>query len=113
MFEKRLSVTDLSILVTTTLPAAQASLPAADLVPASALWAYLRVFGGVWGIAVPSAIFNSRFSASSSSISDETVRNTLGGGNAYAHVSGAYVSSLPPSLRQEVIHVYDEALRVV
>lgn len=81
--------------------------------PASALWAYLRVFGGVWGIAIPAAIFNSRFAVSSSAISDDAVRDVLGGGNAYSHVSGAYVSSLPPAVRAEVIDAYAEALRVV
>lgn len=64
-------------------------------------------------MAIPSAIFNSRFAVSSRAISDETVRETLGGGNAYSHVSGAYVSSLPEALRDEVINAYTEALKVV
>ncbi|KAL1882318.1 hypothetical protein Daus18300_000804 [Diaporthe australafricana] len=101
------------MLITTILPAAQAALPTSDAVPASALWAYLRSFGSIWGIAVPAAIFNSRFSQLSSTISDESVREALGGGNAYSHVSSSYLSSLPEAVREQVAHVYDDALRLV
>lgn len=99
--------------VSTTLPAAQAALPDSESVAASALWAYLRVFGSVWGISVPAAIFNSRFATESYRISDVAVRDALGGGNAYSHVSGSFVSSLPQALQNEVKGVYMDALRVV
>jgi hypothetical protein len=99
--------------VSTTLPAAQAVLTAADSVTASMMWAYLRIFGGIWGVAIPAAIFNSRFAVSSTSISDENVRDALGGGNAYSRVSGAFVSSLPEMTQNEVVEVYYGALRVV
>lgn len=100
-------------IVSTTLPAAQAALSDSESVAASALWAYLRVFGSVWGISVPAAIFNSRFTVESYKISDPAVRNALGGGNAYSHVSGSFVASLPRAVQDEVTGVYTDALRVV
>lgn len=84
-----------------------------ESVAASALWAYLRLFGTIWGISIPAAIFNSRFAVESYRISDATVRDTLGQGNAYAHVSGTYISSLNAVTRDEVVGVYLDALRVV
>ncbi|KAH8773782.1 hypothetical protein F5883DRAFT_628128 [Diaporthe sp. PMI_573] len=105
--------TGTGILVSTTLPAAQAALEDEDSVAASALWAYLRLFGTIWGISIPAAIFNSRFAVESYRISDATVRGTLGAGNAYSHVSGAYISSLSAVIRDEVVGVYLDALRVV
>lgn len=101
------------MLITTILPAAQAALPTSDAVPASALWAYLRSFGSIWGIAIPAAIFNSRFSHLSDTITDENVRDVLGGGNAYSHVSSTYLSSLPKDVKGRVVHVYNDALRYV
>lgn len=100
-------------IVSTTLPAAQAALSDSESVAASALWAYLRVFGSVWGISIPAAIFNSRFAVESYRISDSAVRDALGGGNAYSHVSGSFVASLPQALQNEVRGVYADALRVV
>ncbi|KAL4902608.1 major facilitator superfamily domain-containing protein [Aspergillus multicolor] len=47
------------------------ALPHADLVPATATWGYLRSFGSVWGIAISSAIFNSRFAHYLRRVSDE------------------------------------------
>lgn len=101
------------MVITTMLPAAQAALPTSDAVPASALWAYLRSFGSIWGIAIPAAIFNSRFAQLSDTITDEGARSVLGGGNAYSHVSVTYVSSLPGAAQEQVVRVYNDALRLV
>ncbi|KAI3397647.1 hypothetical protein diail_10518 [Diaporthe ilicicola] len=105
--------TGTGILVSTTLPTAQAALDDVESVTASALWAYLRLFGTIWGISIPAAIFNSRFAVESYRISDATVRSTLDQGNAYSHVSGTYISSLSAAIRDEVVGVYLDALRVV
>lgn len=73
------------ILLTTLLPAVQGALPQSDVAPASATWAYLRAFGGIWGISIPAAVFNSRFAHHVLQVTDPTVRSILGSGNAYAH----------------------------
>lgn len=64
-------------------------------------------------MSVPAAIFNSRFAVESYRISDATVREALGGGNAYSHVSGSFVASLPLTVQDEVKGIYTDALRVV
>jgi MFS family permease len=99
------------VLLSTFLPAVQAALPQSDAAVASATWGYLRTFGSVWGIAVPAAIFNSRFVYYAHGISDIDIRNSLGGGNAYAHVSSSYLRSLPDPIRQEVIGAYLATLK--
>ncbi|PYI31462.1 MFS general substrate transporter, partial [Aspergillus indologenus CBS 114.80] len=102
------------ILLTTFLPAVQGANPPKDLVPASATWAYLRAFGSIWGIAIPSAIFNSRVSYYvQSRVSDAAVRAQLEGGGAYSHVSAAYIKALPDAVRQEVVGAYTSAMRNV
>jgi Major Facilitator Superfamily len=94
------------VLLSTFLPAVQAAWPQSDSAVVSATWGYLRTFGSIWGAAVPAAIFNSRFMYYAEGISDVDIRNKLGGGNAYAHVSSSYLRSLPDSVRQEVIGAY-------
>jgi hypothetical protein len=99
------------VLLSTFLPAVQAALPQSDAAVASATWGCLRTFGSVWGIAVPTAIFNSRFVYYAQGISDIDIRNSLGGGNAYAHVSSSYLQSLPDPVRQEVVGAYLATLK--
>lgn len=87
------------ILLTTFLPAVQGALPPSDIVPASATWAYLRAFGNLWGISIPSSIFNSRFSHHVQGVTNEAVRQALGSGDAYAHVSSKYIRGLSEPTR--------------
>lgn len=101
------------MLINTTLPAAQAALSPADALPAAAFWAYIRAFGNVWGVAIPAAIFNSRFAYYAGGISYKGVRESLGGGNAYAHISSTYILSLPPEVQGEVVRAYLRSLKVV
>ncbi|EAW20261.1 putative MFS transporter [Aspergillus fischeri NRRL 181] len=101
------------ILLTTFLPAVQGALPQSDVAPASTTWAYLRAFGSIWGIAIPAAIFNSRFAYHARAVSDEGIRRALSGGNAYAHVSNRYISGLPQETRDEVVGAYLAALKNV
>lgn len=101
------------VLLTTFLPAVQGALPQSDVAPASATWAYLRAFGSIWGIAIPAAVFNSRFAHHVHSVRDEGVRSALGGGNAYAHVSSRYISALPEQTRNEVVAAYLGAMKNV
>ncbi|KNG87362.1 macrolide phosphotransferase k [Aspergillus nomiae NRRL 13137] len=50
-------------IVISTLPAAQASLAETDVAASTATWAFFRMFGSVWGVAIPAAIFNNQFAA--------------------------------------------------
>ncbi|PYI32191.1 MFS general substrate transporter [Aspergillus indologenus CBS 114.80] len=95
------------------LPAVQAGLEEKDTATSTALWAFVRSFGIIWGLSVPAAIFNNQFDKYASSISDSSVRNMLSGGNAYSYASSATISALPAQVRSETIDVYSRSLRVV
>jgi MFS family permease len=102
------------ILMSTLVPAVQAGLSEVDAGVGTATWGFLRANGGIWGVAIPGAIFNSQFQRYlEERIHEQNVVATLGKGSAYAHVSGSYIQKLPPMLRQEVIGVYVDALQVV
>lgn len=102
------------LLMSTLLPAAQADLPEKDVAVATATWGFLRSYGGIWGVAIPGAIFNSQFQHFlHKRVTDPTILAELGQGSAYASVSGTYVRGLSDTIRQEVISVYGDALQVV
>jgi hypothetical protein len=105
------------LVLSTLLPAVQACLRDADTAPATAAWAFLRSFGIVWGVAVPSAIFNAQASklVGEGLISDPSIAATLGtGGGAYEHATAEWVRSLAEgSLRNSVIKLYEKSLSIV
>ena len=103
----------LGFIMTTVLPSIQASLPESDVATATGTFAFLRSFGFVWGITIPSVIFNGRFDSLKSQISDETVRNDLSDGRAYGYASGDYIKKLPRDVRREVLSVYSNSLHTV
>ena len=100
-------------ILTTILPAVQAGLPQQDVAVATGAWGFFRAYGGIWGIAIPAAIFNSRFSALLSGVSDPTVAQELGAGHGYSHVSRAYITALPTGIREEVVGAYLGSLKLV
>ncbi|GFF96212.1 uncharacterized MFS-type transporter C1399.02 [Aspergillus udagawae] len=95
------------------LPAVQAGLEEKDTATSTALWAFVRSFGIIWGLSVPAAIFNNQFDKFASSISDSSVRDMLTGGKAYSYASSATINALPAQVRAETIDVYSRSLRVV
>ncbi|GLB11618.1 hypothetical protein AtubIFM57258_008488 [Aspergillus tubingensis] len=102
------------MIMSTLLPAVQAPLQDTQVAPATATWGFLRAYGGVWGVAIPGAIFNSQIQTNlSKRVSDPDVRRTLGSGSAYSHVSSSYIRSLPADVRDDVVSVYVDALRIV
>ncbi|KAI2701364.1 hypothetical protein CBS147332_7966 [Penicillium roqueforti] len=103
----------LGMLLTTILPAVQVGLEEKDVGLATATWAFVRSYGAIWGISIPAAIFNTQFGRLSSRISDSSVAAQLGGGEAYSHVSANFIRSLEPQVRDEVISVYSDTLKLV
>ncbi|KNG84700.1 Major Facilitator Superfamily protein [Aspergillus nomiae NRRL 13137] len=103
----------LGLLLTTTLAAVQVPLEEKDVGLATATWAFIRSYGAIWGISIPAAIFNTQFGRLSSRISDPAVAAQLAGGEAYSHVSATYIKSLEPQVRDEVISVYSDTLKLV
>ncbi|KAF2973173.1 hypothetical protein GQX73_g436 [Xylaria multiplex] len=102
------------ILTTTTLPTVQAPLEEKYQAVSTATWGFVRSFGGVWGVAIPSAVFNSKVNELASNLEDESVRNMLSNGGAYALASTGYITSLhsDPPLQTAVKQVYVGALQV-
>jgi len=103
----------LGLLLTTTLAAVQVDLEEKDVGLATATWAFIRSYGAIWGISIPAAIFNTQFGTLSSRISDPAVAAQLANGEAYSHVSATFIKSLDPQVRDEVISVYCDTLKLV
>jgi MFS family permease len=101
------------IIAAATLPAILAALPESDVAAASGAFSFIRSFGYVWGVTLPSIIFNNQFDKHIGQISDSVVQSQLSNGAAYGQVSGDFVNSLPMDIKPEVIGVYVDALRVV
>lgn len=103
------------MIFSSTLPPIQAVLPESDVATATGTWAFMRSFGCIWGIAIPTSIFNTRIQAGLSRVSDPVIRGMLGGGGAYAVASEGLVRSLAdrPVLQGEVLGLYKDGLRWV
>lgn len=103
------------MIFSSTLPPIQATLPESDVATATATWAFVRSFGCIWGIAIPTTIFNTRVQALLYRVSSETLREQLANGGAYALASDGLMRTLSdaPQLRTEVLGVYEESLRWV
>ena len=97
----------------TLLPACQAPLMESDQAAITAIWSFVRSFGSIWGVAIPAAIFNNRFSKLSYRIDDPNVRAILSRGHAYAYASRDFVNSYPEPVRNEIIGVYTDSLKLV
>ena len=97
----------------TLLPACQAPLMESDQAAATAIWSFVRSFGNIWGVAIPAAIFNNRFSQLSSRIADPRLRELLDHGHAYEYASADFVNTAPDPVRGQIIGVYTDSLRLV
>jgi hypothetical protein len=100
-----------SIVLTTLLPAVQAGLAEKDVALATGAWSFMRSFGVIWGVAIPSAIFNNRFTQLSGRIADPVTRSVFSNGDAYEHVSAALIRSFPAVTREQIISVYSDSLK--
>ena len=101
------------MVLNTQLPAFQAPIPEKDQAAATAAWCFVRTFGNVWGIAIPSVIFNNRVGALAGRISDPETRQLLSSGDAYQYGTASFVGSLPQPLKAEVISVYRDSCHLV
>jgi hypothetical protein len=108
-----LQVAGFAVITAALLPAVQAPLSDKDNATSTAAWAYIRSYGAIWGITIPVAIFNNQFDQRLSKISDPTIQSVLSGGNAYAHGTKQFMSTLSPRVRSETVEVFVESLRVV
>jgi MFS family permease len=108
-----LAGTGSGMVLNTLLPALQAAHPEHDQASATASWAFIRSFGNIWGVAIPTVVFSNRISRSLDGIPDERVRGMLDGGHAYKLGTKAFVGSLPREVRITVQDAYSDALKTV
>jgi hypothetical protein len=75
----------------------------------------MRSFGCIWGIAIPTTVFNARVQELLYRISDVSLRENLANGGAYAMASEGLMRGLKdtPQLMTEVLSVYQDSLRWV
>ncbi len=97
----------------TLLPACQAGLVESDQAAATATWSFIRSFGSIWGVAIPAAIFNNRFDQLSFRIDDPSTRTLLSAGRSYQYATADFVNSFPPTLREQIISVYVDSLKLL
>lgn len=103
----------MGVLMITVLPAIQANLSDADNAASAALFSFMRSFGFMWGTAIPAVIFNNRSDELLHMISDSKVAAAFSGGKAYSLVSGGYVQSVTPEVREQVVAMLRESLKPV
>ncbi|KAJ5302415.1 hypothetical protein N7508_007278 [Penicillium antarcticum] len=103
------------MIFSSTLPPIQASLPDSDMATATATWAFMRSFGCIWGIAIPTTVFNARVQKLLYRVSDVSMREKLANGGAYAMASDGLIrtSKYTPQLMAEVLGVYQGSLQLV
>lgn len=103
----------LGFVLTSILPAICAPLGEEDVASANGAFSFLRSFGFIWGITLPSIIFNNQFNRYAPRIEDAALRSRLMGGAAYGYANSGLVGSLTGSLREQVISVYSDAMKKV
>lgn len=104
----------LGVLTTTTLPAIQAPLSEVDQAITTATWGFVRSFGGIWGVAIPAAVFNSHVNHLVSSIDNESVQAALRNGGAYALAAAGGIvggETWTTETGRQVKKIYVESLR--
>lgn len=97
------------------LPAIMAPLPESYVASSSATYSFVRTFGYIWGINIPSLIFNAVYDHHLSTISDPAVQSRLRGGAAYAFASQAHTlrDAFDPVVWDQVITVYVKSFKAI
>ncbi|KAI3317914.1 MFS general substrate transporter [Xylariaceae sp. AK1471] len=97
----------------TLLPAIMVALSESTVASATAAYAFIKTFGYIWGVVIPSIIFNAAFNANLALISSAQLRSQLRDGAAYAYAAELHRFTLSRELRDEVIGVYVKSLKVI
>lgn len=103
------------LVLSTLLPALMAALPEGDVASASAAFNFMKTFGYVWGVTVPSVIFNGVFDSNLHRISSPELRSQLQNGAAYSFASQVHQlrDHLSAEVWGELVFVYTRSLRAI
>ncbi|KAB8279599.1 major facilitator superfamily domain-containing protein [Aspergillus minisclerotigenes] len=97
-----------------TLPAMQAPLDESLVAVTTGVWSFARGFGSVWGVTIPSAIYNNECRKNARIITDPEIAHYLTGGRAYEYSTRAFLDSIQdPASREQVVQVFQKSLRTV
>lgn len=99
------------LLLSTLLPALQSQVPSSDIWCVTALFSFIRSFALVWGVTIPSIIFDEVINQHVDMVPDPALYPLLLDGGAYAHATSSFIDSIPVSLQGPVIDLYVIGLR--
>ncbi len=111
----QLIIASLGVTFSVTLPSVLASLPESHVAAASAAFAFIKTFGFVWGVTIPSIIFNAMFNANLSLISNLTLQSQVMNGGAYSFASQGHrvAETVGANAWGEVVQVYVISLKAI
>jgi MFS family permease len=101
------------IVVSSMLPAVQVELHDEANGAAAGSWAFLRGTGSLFGVAIPGAIFNLRFSQLLDNISNPDARAQLAKGQAYQRASAYFVNSFGATVKDQIVGAFTDSLKAV
>jgi MFS family permease len=105
----------LGMTISAVLPAILAGLSPTDVASATAAFSFIKTFGFIWGVTVPSVIFNAAVNSRVDQVSSPSMRDELRDGRAYAFASQAQrvSATLDSRVWIEVVQVYVESLKEI
>lgn len=105
----------MGMIMSVLLPAIMAPLPESYVASSSATYGFVRNFGNIWGVTIPSLVFNSVIDRNVPTISDPALRSHLRGGAAYAFASQAHTlrDTIDPAVWSEVVGVYVTSFKAI
>lgn len=98
------------LLLATLLPNVQGQFGPEDMTSVTALFNFLRSFALVWGMTIPSIIFDQSVNNNLGQVPEE-IRPLLGGGGAYVRASNDFMQSLNETTKKQILRLYERALR--
>lgn len=95
------------LMIAILLPAMQAPLPESLVALSTGVWTLVRGFGTVWGVTIPTAIFNNQCRLKAANIADQNVASYLTGGKAYQYATVTFLDSIQDlAIRAEVVAIF-------
>ncbi|KAJ2994294.1 hypothetical protein NUW58_g1591 [Xylaria curta] len=115
VFFQLIAAAGVGIPVSTCLPAIMAALPESDVASSTAMFSFVKTFGYVWGVTVPSILFNAVFNNGLPSIPSSDIQDQLRNGGSYAFASQISVlrDTLDPALLSQIQDLYTQSLRAI